>query len=74
MSRRLGPDYFQRVSKSGEHAVDQWNQLAASEFVGVHLPEEYGGGSGLSELALSSKKRPGAAFLRSPNRCRRELT
>jgi alkylation response protein AidB-like acyl-CoA dehydrogenase len=53
MSRRLGPDYFQRVSKSGEHAVDQWNQLAASGFLGVHLPEEYGGGgAGLSQLAI----------------------
>jgi alkylation response protein AidB-like acyl-CoA dehydrogenase len=52
MSRELGPDYFQRVSASGEHADEQLRQLARSGFIGIHLPEEYGGGgAGLSELS-----------------------
>jgi alkylation response protein AidB-like acyl-CoA dehydrogenase len=52
MSRKLGPDYFQRVSASGEHADEQLSQLAASGFIGIHLPEEYGGGgAGLTELS-----------------------
>jgi alkylation response protein AidB-like acyl-CoA dehydrogenase len=52
MSRKLGPDYFQRVSASGEHADEQLRQLAESGFLGIHLPEEYGGGgAGLTELS-----------------------
>jgi alkylation response protein AidB-like acyl-CoA dehydrogenase len=30
MSRKLGPDYFQRVQASGEHADEQLRQLAES--------------------------------------------
>jgi alkylation response protein AidB-like acyl-CoA dehydrogenase len=52
MSCKWGPDYFQRVSAAGEAAVEQLRELAAAGFVGVHLPQEYGGGgTGLTELS-----------------------
>jgi alkylation response protein AidB-like acyl-CoA dehydrogenase len=52
MSRKLGPDYFQRVSSTGNPAREQLVELARAGFLGVHLPEEYGGGgAGLTELS-----------------------
>jgi len=52
MSRKWGPDYFQRVSAAGEPAAEQLQELAQAGFVGVHLPQEYGGGgAGLTELS-----------------------
>jgi alkylation response protein AidB-like acyl-CoA dehydrogenase len=48
----FGPDYFQRVADEGGQLTELWQALAANGFVGVHLPEEYGGGgSGLYQLA-----------------------
>lgn len=52
ISSAYGPDYHQKVVNAGEPATELWNDLARAGFLGVHLPEEYGGGGGgLSELA-----------------------
>jgi alkylation response protein AidB-like acyl-CoA dehydrogenase len=52
LSRKWGPDYFQRVAAAGEPAAEQLQELAQAGFVGVHLPEKYGGGgAGLTELS-----------------------
>ncbi|MVU80800.1 acyl-CoA dehydrogenase [Nocardia sp. ET3-3] len=52
LSHRYGPAYFHRVTSAGQPAAEIWNDLAAAGYVGVHLPEEYGGGGGgLADLA-----------------------
>jgi hypothetical protein len=56
MSRKLGPDYFQRVSSTGEPAREQLAELARAGFLGVYLSEEYGGGAGLTELSWVIEK------------------
>lgn len=52
IARRYGPDYFQESVDSGRAMTDLWLELAREGFLGVHLPEKYGGGgAGLTELA-----------------------
>ena len=48
-----GRSYFQDVTKRGETPDALWREMGESGFLGVHLPEEYGGGGGgLVDLAL----------------------
>jgi alkylation response protein AidB-like acyl-CoA dehydrogenase len=52
IASKFGPDYFQRVAQEGGQLTELWQALAGNGFVGVHLPEEYGGGGrGIYELA-----------------------
>jgi len=52
ISEKYGPDYFQRVTNEGKPPTAFWQDLTTAGFLGVHLPEEYGGGGGgLFELA-----------------------
>jgi alkylation response protein AidB-like acyl-CoA dehydrogenase len=48
----FGPDYYQQQVDHDGNCAELWNTLGDKGFLGVHLPEEYGGGGrGLSELA-----------------------
>jgi alkylation response protein AidB-like acyl-CoA dehydrogenase len=48
-----GRSYFQDVTRRGETPEALWREMGESGFLGVHLPEEYGGGGGgLVDLAL----------------------
>ncbi|MFI5623290.1 acyl-CoA dehydrogenase family protein [Nocardioides sp. NPDC051685] len=48
-----GPDYFQAQVDAGGNAQELWAALGAGGYLGVHLPEEYGGGGGgLRQLAM----------------------
>jgi alkylation response protein AidB-like acyl-CoA dehydrogenase len=48
----FGPDYFQQVVRDGRPSDELWRALGRQGFLGVHLPEEFGGGGlGLYELA-----------------------
>lgn len=50
---KYGHAYYQRAAAEGSHSEELWNEVAAAGFVGVSLPEEYGGGGlGISELAV----------------------
>lgn len=50
---RYGNDYYRRVSEAGEPMVELWRDLGQGGFLGLNLPEEYGGGgAGLTELAI----------------------
>jgi alkylation response protein AidB-like acyl-CoA dehydrogenase len=52
ISEGYGPEYFQRVVAAKLPMAELWRDLARDGFLGVHLPEEYGGGgAGLTELA-----------------------
>ena len=53
ISRSFGPDYYQQQVDSGGHAQELWRALGEKGYLGVHLPEEYGGGGlGMRELAI----------------------
>jgi alkylation response protein AidB-like acyl-CoA dehydrogenase len=48
-----GHEYFQRMTREGAKPDELWGELGRGGFLGVHLPEEYGGGGmGISELAI----------------------
>jgi alkylation response protein AidB-like acyl-CoA dehydrogenase len=48
----FGPDYFQRTAEEGGQMTELWQELGKAGFLGVHLPEEYGGGGqGVYEMA-----------------------
>lgn len=48
----FGPEYYNRVNAEGRGPTELWKAMGDAGFVGVHLPEEYGGGGqGLMELA-----------------------
>ena len=48
-----GRSYFQDVVARGAKADALWADMGAAGFLGVHLPEEYGGGGGgLADLAV----------------------
>ena len=47
-----GPGYFLGKARSGEKPTELWRELAKAGYVGVAIPEEYGGGgAGIGELA-----------------------
>lgn len=47
----FGPKYYKQVNAEGRPPTELWNALGAGGYLGVHLPEEYGGaGQGLQEL------------------------
>lgn len=50
---KFGPGYYQQQVDDGGSCADLWKTLGANGYLGVHLPEQYGGGGlGLSELAI----------------------
>ncbi|MFG3254606.1 acyl-CoA dehydrogenase family protein [Streptomyces sp. NPDC048172] len=50
---RYGREYFARVVDEGRHTDELWAEAAKLGYLGVNLPEEYGGGGGgIAELAI----------------------
>ena len=53
MATSYGPDYYLGKARAGEHTEELWSEAGKLGFIGVNLPEEYGGGgAGMYELAL----------------------
>ncbi len=53
LGKRYGREYFTDVVRDGKHTDELWAEAASLGYLGVNLPEEYGGGgSGISELAI----------------------
>lgn len=53
LGERYGYGYFASKARAGEDVSELWAEAGKLGFVGVNLPEEYGGGgAGVSELAL----------------------
>ncbi|MER6051649.1 acyl-CoA dehydrogenase family protein [Streptomyces sp. NPDC001793] len=50
---RYGREYFTTVVAEGAHTDALWQEAAKAGYLGVNLPEEYGGGgAGITELAI----------------------
>jgi alkylation response protein AidB-like acyl-CoA dehydrogenase len=53
IASKYGHEYFTERARAGGRADELWNELAAGGFLGVNVPEEYGGGGmGIAELAI----------------------
>jgi alkylation response protein AidB-like acyl-CoA dehydrogenase len=49
----FGHAYFQEKTRAGEKQSELWRALGEAGFLGVHLPERYGGGGmGIAELTI----------------------
>ncbi|MBA4022289.1 MAG: acyl-CoA dehydrogenase [Gordonia sp.] len=50
---RFGQEYFQECARAGRKTDELWSEAGKLGFIGVNLPEEYGGGgAGMYELAI----------------------
>jgi alkylation response protein AidB-like acyl-CoA dehydrogenase len=53
MTANYGQDYYLEKARAGKHTDELWNEAGKLGFIGVNLPEEYGGGgAGMYELSL----------------------
>ncbi|AQA02125.1 acyl-CoA dehydrogenase [Mycobacterium sp. MS1601] len=48
-----GQDYYLQKARAGQHTDELWSEAGKLGFIGVNLPEQYGGGgAGMYELSL----------------------
>jgi alkylation response protein AidB-like acyl-CoA dehydrogenase len=53
LARRYGRDYFTATVRAGKQTDELWQEAGRLGYLGVNLPEEYGGGGcGLAELSI----------------------
>jgi alkylation response protein AidB-like acyl-CoA dehydrogenase len=53
LAANYGPDYYLERARTGGHTDELWREAGQLGFIGVNLPEEYGGGgAGMYELSL----------------------
>jgi alkylation response protein AidB-like acyl-CoA dehydrogenase len=53
LGRRFGHDYFVAKAKAGEHTTELWSEAGKLGYLGVSVPQAYGGGGGgITELAI----------------------
>lgn len=53
LGKRYGRDYMTTVIREGSHTDELWAEAAKLGYLGVNLPEEYGGGGGgMAELSI----------------------
>ncbi|MEW1890635.1 acyl-CoA dehydrogenase family protein [Streptomyces sp. NPDC085659] len=53
LGKRYGREYMQSLVSEGAHPRELWVEAAKAGFLGVNLPEEYGGGgAGMAELSI----------------------
>lgn len=53
LGARYGREYFTSVVRDGKHTDELWAEAGKLGYLGVNLPEEYGGGGGgITELAI----------------------
>ncbi|NJP44269.1 acyl-CoA dehydrogenase family protein [Actinacidiphila epipremni] len=53
LGRRYGREYFAAAARNGTQTDELWQEAGRLGYLGVNLPEEYGGGgAGLAELAI----------------------
>ncbi|MEV7419330.1 acyl-CoA dehydrogenase family protein [Streptomyces sp. NPDC089919] len=53
LGQRYGREYLAKVAAEGRHPDELWAEAAKLGYLGVNLPEEYGGGGGgIAELSI----------------------
>ncbi|MEC4016826.1 acyl-CoA dehydrogenase family protein [Streptomyces sp. H27-D2] len=53
LGKRYGREYFAAVTREGKHTDELWREAGKLGYLGVNLPEEYGGGGGgIAELSI----------------------
>ncbi|WP_320780053.1 acyl-CoA dehydrogenase family protein [Streptomyces sp. CRN 30] len=53
LGARYGREYIRRTAAAGTHPDELWAEAAKLGYLGVNLPEEYGGGgAGITELSI----------------------
>src|SRR6478736_2447384 len=53
MAANYGQDYYLEKARSGQHTDELWQETGKLGFIGVNLPEEYGGGgAGMYERSI----------------------
>src|ERR1700712_1734427 len=53
MAANYGPAYYLKKARAQQHTDELWSEAGKLGFLGVNLPEEYGGGgAGMYELSL----------------------
>ncbi|CAN5480622.1 acyl-CoA dehydrogenase family protein [soil metagenome] len=61
MAANFGPAYYLEKARAGQHTDELWSEAGKLGFIGVNLPEEYGGGgAGMYELSLVMEEMAGA--------------
>jgi len=57
VASRYGHDYYAERARDGGHIAELWADLGQAGLLGVHLPEEFGGGgAGLAELVVVTEE------------------
>jgi alkylation response protein AidB-like acyl-CoA dehydrogenase len=52
VARRYGPEYMSRKARTGGKTTELWEEFGKLGYLGVNVPEEYGGGGGgIGDLA-----------------------
>lgn len=52
-AKKYGQEYFRECAREGRKTDEMWSEAGKLGFIGVNLPEEYGGGgAGMYELAI----------------------
>jgi len=60
IAARFGGEYYARKGAAGEPTTELWETLARHGYIGINLPEKYGGGgAGLTELAIVCEETAG---------------
>jgi alkylation response protein AidB-like acyl-CoA dehydrogenase len=52
LGKRYGHDYYRKIAREGGHTTELWQEAGKLGYLGVNVPEEFGGGGGgIGDLA-----------------------